>query len=352
MLLRRRIGQRPRPRIATRTLVAAAALLVVAGALWAPAAPGQTAADEGTIGIRLLDAPTDRADDPRARTYIVDHLPPGATISRRIEVVNDDDEARELAVYPAAATIADGQMRFAPEREGNELTEWVSVDRGTVDLEPGGRREVTVSIDVPVDAAPGERYGVVWAEAMSGPPTAGQVTTVNRVGVRIYLSVGGDNEPASDFAIGTLEGRRDENGAASIVATVENTGGRALDLAGELSLRDGPGGLSAGPFPTEGTTTLGIDQTGTIIVPLEEAVPAGRWRADLVVRSGRVEREASATITIPDEPDTSGGAVAPDDDGDGWLPVAIAVGAAVVFVVGGGLWLLLRRRRSAAEEPV
>ena len=44
-------------------------------------------------------------------------------------------------------------------------------------------------IDVPVDASAGERYAVVWAEVSAPASAAGGVTLVNRVGVRVYLSV-------------------------------------------------------------------------------------------------------------------------------------------------------------------
>jgi hypothetical protein len=47
-----------------------------------------------------------------------------------------------------------------------------------------------VTIRVPRDAAPGERYGVVWAETRAGPDSGDGITQVNRVGIRLYLSVG------------------------------------------------------------------------------------------------------------------------------------------------------------------
>lgn len=342
-----RKGAGPRAgRVPTRWLVG---LGLVAAVLVGPGGPAAQADEvDGAVGIRLLDAPTDRADDPRARTYIVDHLEPGATVSRRVEVVNRGAGATDVAVYVGGATIDDGRMQFAAGREGDELTEWATVDRDAVALEAGAAAEVTVTIDVPADAPPGEHYGVVWAEVASAPPQPGQVGAVSRVGVRIYLSVGGDNEPASDFTISTLEARRDDEGRALVEATVDNTGGRALDLTGELTLSDGPGGLSAGPFPTEDATTLGVGQSGVVVVALDDAIPAGQWTADLVVRSGRLEKEASATITIPEAAGTSGGAVEPDDDGFPWLVVVgVAIAALLAAVVAVVLW---RHRRPGEEE--
>ena len=77
-------------------------LLTTAAATPAPAQPADGTAH---LSIKLLDAPTSRRDDPRARLYIVDHLNPGQTIHRRVQVTNDSGTPRAIELYPAAATI-------------------------------------------------------------------------------------------------------------------------------------------------------------------------------------------------------------------------------------------------------
>ena len=81
------------------------------------------------MGIRLLDAPTDRADDPRAKLYIVDHVPPGTTIQRRIQVDNATDEDQLIKLYPGAARLEEGKFialgkarRQRPRRRGRRST--------------------------------------------------------------------------------------------------------------------------------------------------------------------------------------------------------------------------------------
>ena len=105
-----------------------------------------------------------------------------------------------------------------------------------------------MTIAVPIDAAPGERYAVVWAETRS-TPSEGGITQVNRVGIRIYLAIGAGGPPAADFTIDSLTAIRSADGRPMVVATVHNTGGRALDMSGTLELSAGPGGLSAGSVP-------------------------------------------------------------------------------------------------------
>src|SRR5439155_751601 len=76
----------------------------------ATSAFAQTAPPSGSIGIGLLEAPVSREGDPRARTYIVDHLAQGATIQRKIEVSNGTSTTQEIQLYSGAATIGDGEF--------------------------------------------------------------------------------------------------------------------------------------------------------------------------------------------------------------------------------------------------
>ena len=69
--------------------------LLVALCTVVPTVPaGADDSDPAGIGIKLLEAPTNRRDDPRARAYIVDHLVPGSVIKRRVQVENNTTEQR------------------------------------------------------------------------------------------------------------------------------------------------------------------------------------------------------------------------------------------------------------------
>ena len=107
----------------------------------------------------------------------------------------------------------------------------------------------TVTIAVPSDAASGEQYGVVWAEARSAPGAGGGVIQVSRVGIRLYVSVGPGGPPRANFAIDSLTAERAPDGRPTVVAAVHNTGRRALDLNGTLQLLSGPGGLQRRAVP-------------------------------------------------------------------------------------------------------
>lgn len=327
--------------------MAGALALIVIVPVWAGAA--QQAQAPQTVGIRIVDVPTSRTDDPRARQYIVDHLPPGTTITRRVEVSNDTGKTQAVQLYAGAASIANGSIVFADGRTPSDLTSWTKVEPATVSPKSGGTAVATVTIVVPVNTSPGERYGVVWAELPPAVPAGGGVTAVNRVGVRMYLSVGPGGEPASDFTITAFEASRGADGNPLVTATVKNTGGRAVDLSGELRLANGPGGLSAGPFTAKLGTTLGLDQSELVQVALDPAITRGPWDARIVLRSGTTEREATASISFPDAPATVAAPVEVSAGGGSSILPIFAGGAVLVMVILVLVWLARRRRPSPAE---
>ncbi len=313
-------------------------VLTASGAVAAANVPGDT------VGIRLLDAPKSRSNDPRAHLYVVDHLNPGATLTRRVELSNHTSKPVALSLYAAGADIQHGRFRFLDGRTPNELTSWTAVQPAQVQLAPDTTAPATLTISVPPGAAAGERYAVVWAELPTSVADGGGVSAVNRVGVRVYLSVGAGGEPPSDFVIGSLAAQRASDGRPVVAAQVRNTGGRALDLSGELRLADGPGRLRAGPFAAQLGTTLGLGETTPVLVPLDRAIPAGPWRATITLRSGWVRRTARATITFPTNPGPTGAAV-PATTGTASAGRTLLAIVAGLVLLGAGILLLRRRRR-------
>ncbi|MDQ1534673.1 MAG: hypothetical protein QOF28_2434, partial [Actinomycetota bacterium] len=292
-------GSMRRVAAAVSVVAVIAAIAVPATVSTADTSPRTRAAPAGGLGLRLLDVPVDARNDPRARVYIVDHLAPGAVIRRRIEVSNTTASPTHVDLYPAAASIANGSFLGAAGHTPNDLSTWTSVVPGASDVPAGGNVNASVTIAVPRDAAPGERYGVVWAEARSAP-TGNGVVEVSRVGIRLYLSVGTGGPPAANFAIESLTAERALDGRPMIRATLRNTGGRALDMSGTLQLVDGPAGLRAGPFPATLGVTVAIGATEPVMIALDKRLPSGPWDARITLRSGLLERSARANITYPD----------------------------------------------------
>lgn len=332
------------------------ALAVLAVLLLAVSPAGAQAGGSGGppdgLGIRLLQAPADRAGDPRAQVYVIDHLAPGQTIQRRIEVSNGTGTSRRIRLYPVTAEIDDERgFHLADDESSGAIVEWVRISPGALELADGETGTASVTIAVPADASPGERYGAVLAE-LPGSPGGGLAVTA-RVGIRLYLSIGPGGEPATDFVIEELTAARDTDGLPLVRARVRNTGGRAIDLAGELSLSEGPGGVRAGPFPAELGTTIAPGDHAPMTVVLGADLPAGPWTARIVARSGAVERAAEATISFPEAAGGQAGpvgttTVSPDQHN---VPFLLRSGALGLLLLALALWWVVGRRRSRDEQP-
>ncbi|MEA3076332.1 MAG: hypothetical protein QOF60_1240 [Actinomycetota bacterium] len=333
------------PPLRRPVVVSLAALLL---GLLAPM-PAARAADGGSVGIRLTEAPTSRADDPRARQYIVDHLAPGTKVQRHFEVSNATSSPQDIQLYAAAAALQDGAFVFGDGRSANELTGWTTVSPPTLHLAPGANGGGVVTIAVPAGAGGGERYGVVWAE-LPGATDASGITLVNRVGIRMYLSVGAEAEPPTAFRLSSFSPSLAPDGRPGIAIAACNDGGRAVDLEGDVALTGGPGGTSAGPFNSEGATTLGPAQCGTVAIKLTAGLPRGPWKARVRLHSGAVVRESEALLSFPANvgvaPPVKATAVV---TGTGWGRLLASVAALGLLLAALASFLVWRRSRRAGQ---
>lgn len=332
-------------------IAAISSLTLIAGMAAAPAtamdlelevvsASGGHPQERGGISVRLVDIPSDAQEDPRARSYIVDRLPPGTTIERRIEVENTTPETQTVRIYPGAATIEEGSFQWGEDPSKNELTSWISLEQDEVELQPGEAEMVMTTIDVPEDAPEAEQYAVIWAEMRGETNEETNVIQASRAGVRVYLSVGPGNGKPADFEIAAVTASRSTEGSPQVVASVTNTGGRAVDVTGELSLSGGPGGTSAGPFELTQPTSLKPGGQGEVVFTLDPGIPNGPWEADLMLESGLVNHESSANLTFPEE-----GEAAPAE-AETAVPWGIIITAGALLLAAAAAALVLRRRRA------
>ncbi|ROO52054.1 hypothetical protein EDC02_6953 [Micromonospora sp. Llam0] len=288
-------------------------------------------------------------------------------------MVSNSGQYRGIEVYAGAARIEQGRFRFATAGTDNELTSWITVDQPRLDLAPYEQARVEVTIAVPPKASEGERYAVIWAatdpdgvgtddgtgaDSGNGDGTGGgqpgdqqgvqgDVRQVHRVGIRVYLDVGMGGEPRSDFEIEGLLPARDDAGVPSLSARVRNTGGRAVDLTGEVALSDGPAGARAGPFPVVQGTTLLPGETGSVLVELPGDLPDGPWAVTVRLRSGTVAHEATGRLTFPGPGEVG----VPASILSGILTAPTMMGGSLVLglLVLGGLAMVARRVRSGAR---
>jgi hypothetical protein len=311
--------------------------------------------DQG-IGIQLLDAAVTRKGDPRAHLYIDDFTAPGTTLVRHVKVSDLTRKPVHLLLYADASSVDKLGWQVADGHATNELTSWMTVTPSSVDLQPGASASAVVTIAVPPKASSDERYATVVAELPASAPTASrQVSVATRVGVRVYLAVGPGGEPRSDFTVSTLTASRDKDGTPEVTAQVTNTGRRALDVGGALTLANGPGGLRAGPYDASVPRTIGIGDTEGVVVRLDKQTPAGPWLAKVVLRSGYVQHAVTATLSFPAAAGASAAPVRATSvpltaNRNVLVPVALGlIGLGLIVLV---VFVLRRRRRRDDDEVV
>jgi hypothetical protein len=304
-------------------------------------------ADPGRVGIMIMDVPAVRITDPRARNYIIDSLKPGSTIRRRIGISNSSSTTQHVDVYAVAATIENDTFTAADGRLGNDLSGWVSLESPSVEVPPGSRTPLWVTISVPDKASEGERYAAILAEVKAPATGDMSVTKVNRVGVRMYLNVGPGGEPPTAFTVDGVTVHREVDQWPVVTAQVHNTGARAIDMIGSLTLSNADFATKAGPFKLSQGATILPGGSGEVAVRLDKPLVPGMWDIELTLASGTLEHTATATLHVPGPvPRTP------------WWRGTIAVASATALVIIVGLlffvrYLLRRRpsRTSAAVSP-
>ncbi len=259
------------------------------------AAPTRPLAVASGIGVKLVDLPPSSAASPFTRAYITGTFPAGARLTADVEVSNSTTRRQTISIYPAAARMRAGAFSFGAGRATNELSRWTSVSRSRVQLDPGMATIVAVRVRIPANASRGERYSVVWASVSAPGETS--VRLVNRVGVRMYLSVGGAAPPR--YTISTPRASRTPRGAPRVTATIRNTGPSTITVSGSMTLSHGPGGLRVGPFGITLSHPLAPGESRRIALQLTSQLPRGPWRVAVALMSGPTRHSATTVMTFP-----------------------------------------------------
>jgi hypothetical protein len=147
----------------------------------------------GSVGIRIAQIPAEVADQPYSGTYIINRLHPGKPVTQRLEVFNTSSQKFEVNLYPGSASFNGGQFAVGEGRAGNDLTSWTKLSPDILMVMPGETKAFVMTISPPADAASVQQFGVIWAE-VQGTPNAAGITSVSRVGIRMYLPVGNSPE--------------------------------------------------------------------------------------------------------------------------------------------------------------
>ncbi|WP_163377056.1 hypothetical protein [Dietzia sp. Alg238-R159] len=217
---------------------------------------------------------------------------PGQTITQRMRVSNGSARANDIRLYAGAVWPENGVLVDDAAGGSNALSEWITLEQDQVRISPGQSAVVDFVVRVPEDAPDAEHHAVVWAETGSA-----------RSGVRVRLTVTGNNGPAPSFTVDGVRPARLASGEMALEVLTTAVGPRASSMSGALRLVDGPGNrwVPDKPVPrvevAPGTSTV-------IRIPMGDGIglPAGPWTARGVVHNGYARVRIDETVVFPDVP--------------------------------------------------
>jgi hypothetical protein len=222
--------------MSARVLRALASLPLTAGLLLAgtllAAGPGGALETSG-LGI----SPAGEADNFHLE------LLPGESAARRAIVTNRTGQHHRVLVYPVDATVTT-QGGFAlgqRDAASRGLAAWMRLPVSELSLAPHSTVPLPFHLTVPADAAPGDYTGGIVIEMGLpgqaqdvGDGFAVQMNLVQRIGVRIYLTLAG--QAHRGVHVGQLTSERTGDGIRFSVP-VTNTGNVRLESRAHLGFK-------------------------------------------------------------------------------------------------------------------
>ena len=217
-------------------------------------------------------------------------LLPGEAAQRQAMVINRTDESRRVLVYPVDATVtAQGDFALGPRHAvPGGMAAWTRLPVSELTLAPHSTVPLPFHLTVPADAAPGDYTGGIVIETALpgraqhvGGDFAVQMNLVQRIGVRIYLTLAG--QAHRSVHVGQLTSERTGDGIRFSVP-VTNTGNVRLDPRAELAFK----GFRLPP-------RLEMSRVETLLPGSTVALTA-LWRNPSLVAAGTV----TATVDLGD----------------------------------------------------
>lgn len=178
------------------TLQLSAALLALFGLFGA--APLVSAAEPTNANEEnILLSPTKKRYEMKA----------GESKQDSMKVVNDGPRPISFIVYARPYSVIN--ENYDPNYDSNsknaDAYKWIQFDTASYELEPGQSADISYTVRVPQNAAPGGHYGVLFAETqVTSQPSGTSIVQKKRVGSIMYITVDGDVTTSGKLIGGTV----------------------------------------------------------------------------------------------------------------------------------------------------
>lgn len=315
---------------------------VMAVALVFVGATAASADDTDPAGLAWSVATVD-GEHGTARPNFAYAVEPGTVLTDTMRVTNTGATALDLAVYATDAyTTADGNVGLLTNDEPPvDAGAWVTASTTTLRLDPGQQSDITFTVTVPADAAPGDHSAGIVTSFVSGDP--GSTLAVDRrLGTRISVRVAGELTPAADVTNLTTTYAAGwnpfESGQLVLAYEITNTGNTLLTGTDASTAAALFGVVSGTPAPLVLPEVL----PGSTM-EVSRVIPIAPW--GWVTGSVTVHPEAVGYGSQALQPVVIDYTVAA-------VPWMLLIAFVVVIVIGLLVWWLVARRRRQVNSAV
>ncbi len=116
-------------------------------------------------------------------------LAPGQAFTSKLKIANNSQAPATITLSAQSFNVV-GENYDYDFASSEGTADWVHFDISKQTLPPGGSLIVNYTVGVPATAEPGERYIAIFASTSDKPVQ--NVTAVDRVGLLLYMAVGGN----------------------------------------------------------------------------------------------------------------------------------------------------------------
>lgn len=188
---------------------------------------------------------------------------PGETIKTKVKLVNETSGALEEFSSTANFRAKDesGTPEFIEETNPEDLASWIKIERGPFTLEPGGRVEIPVEINVPANADPGGHFaGILFSTEKPVATGESGVAISTKIGTLVLVRVEGEvRESAAIASFTTGSGKTGFHRLPiDFSVRIQNSGNVHVRPNGSITIRNMLGGT---------TTILPVNTTQGAVLP-------------------------------------------------------------------------------------
>ena len=302
------------------------------------------------IVMMLLAAPPVAADKGLKveGAILAANVTPGQNLTHEMTVsIGTDDEVTDITVRVGEfGQSLTGTYELLETAGNNSLSAvpFITLDKESFHLEPGGSEVVTATIQIPDDVGAGGRYALI--NIQTGPTGGGGVGTISAVNVPVALTI----ENTTLVRQGEITELDIEAAGGQILnlnTIFHNTGNYHFRIKGQITISKFKGQtLKAIPLPlTSGSIIPGMSLQFKANYQPEKALAKGIYivKSQVMLADGTVLAEKRAAFQVTNNGTVILAEVPAEGKPINWLMLGGIIGGAVA--IGLVIFFVRRRRR-------